>query len=165
MSCQFRPDLRNWKTLFLNFLQICELKRKNFHVGLDFQNGKKWSLPVGEKGGVWGGCGGGRYRFADFGVPNGCWGGAKNTESSCCKKCVLPAREPNFVVFVVSREAGLKRAMCKKTLQIPWKTGLETCFHATFALWCRFFVLHSPKTAQHSPKIGQHRHRTQERPT
>ena len=25
-------------------------------------------FPVGEKGGVWGG----RYRFADFGVPNGC---------------------------------------------------------------------------------------------
>ena len=40
--------------------------------------------------------------------------GQNYKESSCCKKCVLPAREPNFVVFVVSREAGLKRAMCKK---------------------------------------------------
>ena len=68
-------------------------------------------FPVGEKGGCWGE----RYKFADFGVPNECWGGAKNSvnyskncslgenykESSCCKKCVLPAREPNFVVFVV----------------------------------------------------------------
>ena len=47
------------------------------------------------------------------------------------------------------------------------QTGLETCVHTTFALWCLFFLLHSPKTAQHSPKIGQHtakmaQHRTQE---
>ena len=37
---------------------------------------------------IGGGVGGGRHRFADFGVPNGCWGGAKNIVNYS-KNCFL----------------------------------------------------------------------------
>ena len=81
---------------------------------------------------------GGRQQIADFEVPNGCSGGAKKTVN-CSKNCFLGritrsqvAAKSVFylhesqilVVFVVSREADLKRAMCKKHCKYREKTGL-----------------------------------------
>ena len=55
------------KNIVSKFSPDLQLKRKNFHVGLDFQNGKKWSLPVGEKGG----CGGGGTNLQILGFQMG----------------------------------------------------------------------------------------------
>ena len=110
-----------------------------------------------------GGGGGGGTDLQILGFPNGCWGGAKNTvnyskncslgenykESSCCKKCVL--REPNFVVFVVSREADLKRAMCKKHCKYREKLACKhVCIQLLHFVFSSFYI--APRRCNIAPR-------------